>query len=72
MTSPQLHRQLLEQLRQWIVPEDRRHLQGYAEIVELALQFAIAPILTKKCVRQLSLKAIQYKLFQILISFLLT
>lgn len=33
MTAPQLHRQLYEQLRQWIVPEDRRHLQGYAEIL---------------------------------------
>ena len=38
MTTPQLHRQLFEQLRQWITPEDRRHLQGYAEIVGAILQ----------------------------------
>lgn len=38
MTTPQLYRQLFEQLRQWIVPEDRRHLQGYAEIVGAILQ----------------------------------
>lgn len=38
MTTPQLHRQLFEQLRQWIVPEDSRHLQGYAEIVVAILQ----------------------------------
>lgn len=38
MTTPQLHRQLFEQLRQWIIPSDRRHLQGYAEIVGAILQ----------------------------------
>jgi len=38
MSIPQLHRQLFEQLRQWIVPEDRRHLQGCAEIVGAILQ----------------------------------
>jgi hypothetical protein len=38
MTQPQLHRQLFKQLRQWIVPEDSRHLQGYAEIVGAILQ----------------------------------
>jgi len=38
MTTPQLHRQLFEQLRQWITPEDRRHLQGCAEIVGAILQ----------------------------------
>jgi hypothetical protein len=41
MTTPQLHRQLLEQLRQWILPGDSRHLQGYAEIVGAILQFAL-------------------------------
>ena len=38
MESPLLYRQLLEQLRQWIVPKDRRHLQGFAEIVAAILQ----------------------------------
>lgn len=38
MTTPQLHRQLFEQLRQWIVPADSRHLQGYTEIVAAILQ----------------------------------
>ncbi len=38
MTTPQLHRQLFEQLRQWIVPKDRRHLQGCAEIIGAILQ----------------------------------
>lgn len=38
MTPPQLHRQLFEQLRQWIVPVDRRHLQGCAEIIGAILQ----------------------------------
>ncbi len=33
MEPPLLYRQLLEQLRQWIVPKDRRHLQGFAESV---------------------------------------
>lgn len=38
MSSPLLYRQLHEQLRQWIVPKDRRHLQGFAEIVAAILQ----------------------------------
>ncbi len=38
MTTPQLHRQLFEQLRQWIIPVDRRHLQGCAEIIGAILQ----------------------------------
>ena len=38
MEPPLLYRQLLEQLRQWIVPKDRRHLQGFAESVAAILQ----------------------------------
>jgi hypothetical protein len=38
METPLLYRQLLEQLRQWIVPKDRRHLQNFAEIVAAILQ----------------------------------
>ena len=38
MKTPLLYRQLLEQLSQWIVPKDRRHLQGFAEIVAAILQ----------------------------------
>ncbi len=38
METPLLYRQLLEQLRQWIVPKDQRHLQGFAEIVAAILQ----------------------------------
>lgn len=33
-----LYRQLFDQLRQWVKPEDRRHLQGYAEIISAILQ----------------------------------
>jgi hypothetical protein len=33
MTAPQLYVQMFEQLRQWICPTDRRHLQGVAEAV---------------------------------------
>jgi hypothetical protein len=33
MTAPQLYVQMFEQLRQWICPADRRHLQGVAEAV---------------------------------------
>ena len=29
METPQLYRQLEAQLRQWVLPKDRRHLQGY-------------------------------------------
>jgi hypothetical protein len=38
MSTPQLHRQLLDQLSQWIVPKDRRHLKNCAEIVAAILQ----------------------------------
>ena len=38
METPLLYRQLLEQLRQWIVPKDQRHLQGFAEAVAAILQ----------------------------------
>jgi hypothetical protein len=31
MPTPHLHRQLSQQLRQWIVPEDRRHLEGFGK-----------------------------------------
>ena len=33
MQLPLLYRQLLDQLRPWILPKDRRHLQSFAEIV---------------------------------------
>ena len=33
MKTPLLHLQLNEQLRQWIEPQDKRHLQGFSEIV---------------------------------------
>ena len=32
MATPQLYRQLLKQLGQWIIPKDLRHLKNYAEI----------------------------------------
>lgn len=38
MTTPLLYRQLFDQLSQWLVPKDRRHLQGLAEIVGAILQ----------------------------------
>jgi hypothetical protein len=38
MSTPLLYRQLLEQLSQWIKPQDQRHLQGFAEIVAAILQ----------------------------------
>lgn len=38
MSTPLLYRQLLEQLSQWIKPQDKRHLQGFAEIVAAILQ----------------------------------
>jgi Transposase DDE domain len=38
MTAPQLYVQMFEQLRQWICPADRRHLQGVAEAVSGILQ----------------------------------
>lgn len=38
METPHLYRQLEAQLRQWVLPKDRRHLQGYAEAVAAILQ----------------------------------
>ncbi len=38
MTTPQLHRQLLDQLSQWIIPKDQRHLKNCAESVAAILQ----------------------------------
>jgi hypothetical protein len=38
MTVPQLYRQLQVQLRQWITPKDRRHLQVFSENVGAILQ----------------------------------
>jgi hypothetical protein len=38
MAMPQLYRQLLEQLGQWLVPKDFRHLKNCAEIVAAILE----------------------------------
>jgi Transposase DDE domain len=38
MAIPQLYRQLLEQLSQWIIPKDLRHLKNCAEIVAAILE----------------------------------
>jgi Transposase DDE domain len=38
MTTAHLYRQMFTQMRQWIDPMDRRHLQGYAEAVSAILQ----------------------------------
>lgn len=38
MQTPHLYRQLLDQFRQWITPQDQRHLQGFAEAVAAILQ----------------------------------
>ncbi|NEO67475.1 MAG: transposase [Moorea sp. SIO4G2] len=38
MESPLLHRQLQDQLCQWVLPKDQRHLQGYSEAVAAILQ----------------------------------
>lgn len=38
MESPPLYRQMEDQLRQYVLPVDRRHLQGYAEAVAAILQ----------------------------------
>jgi Transposase DDE domain len=38
MKTPQLYRELIDQLRQWIVPQDQRHLQGVSEAVAAILQ----------------------------------
>ena len=35
---PHLYLQLQEQLRQWLKPKDKRHLQGFAEAVAAILQ----------------------------------
>ena len=37
MATPQLYRQLFEQLGQWIIPKDLRHLKNCAEIVAAIL-----------------------------------
>lgn len=42
MEIPLLYRQLEAQLRQWVLPKDKRHLQGYAEAVAAILQSASA------------------------------
>lgn len=38
METPLLYRQLQDQLGQWVLPQDRRHLQGVAEAVAAILQ----------------------------------
>lgn len=38
MATPQLYRQLFEQLGQWIIPKDLRHLKNCAEIVAAILE----------------------------------
>jgi Transposase DDE domain len=38
MATPQLYRQLLEQLGQWVLPKDFRHLKNCAEIVAAILE----------------------------------
>lgn len=38
METPLLYRQLLNQLSRWVLPQDRRHLQGVAEAVAAILQ----------------------------------
>jgi hypothetical protein len=38
MATPQLYSQLLNQLSQWIVPKDLRHLKNCAEIVAAILE----------------------------------
>ena len=38
MLIPHLYLQLQTQLRQWIKPKDKRHLQGFAEVVAAILQ----------------------------------
>ena len=38
METPLLYRQLQDQLSQWVVPKDKRHLQGLAEIGAVVLQ----------------------------------
>ena len=38
MATPQLYRQLLKQLGQWIIPKDLRHLKNCGEIVDAILE----------------------------------
>ena len=38
MTEPHLYSQMFTQMRQWINPTDRRHLQGFSEAVSRILQ----------------------------------
>ena len=38
MSTPQLYRQLLSQLSQWITPKDKRHLTVFAENIAAILQ----------------------------------
>ena len=40
MPVPHLYLQLQEQLRQWIKPKDKRHLQGFAEAVAAISRYA--------------------------------
>ena len=44
MKLPLLHGQLSEQLGQWIVPQDQRHLTGFSEIVAAILQSGSAAV----------------------------
>lgn len=37
MEPPRLYRQLQDQLRQWVMPKDQRHLQGFAEMIAAIL-----------------------------------
>jgi hypothetical protein len=41
---PHLYLQLQQQLRQWIKPKDKRHLQGFAESVAAILQSGSASL----------------------------
>jgi hypothetical protein len=41
---PHLYLQLQQQLRQWINPKDKRHLQGFAESVAAILQSGSASL----------------------------
>jgi hypothetical protein len=38
MSTPQLHRQLLDQFSQWIIPKDQCLLKNCAEVVAAILQ----------------------------------
>ncbi|TYQ27278.1 hypothetical protein [Pseudanabaena sp. UWO310] len=41
---PHLYLQLEQQLRQWLKPKDKRHLQGFAESVAAILQSGSASL----------------------------